>query len=76
MPRETPREEPRQPLGVAGTDLRKGDVVFLKSGGPPMTVVGQVDEDIRCQWFIKDGDDFYEIQGASFPRAALDTQKE
>lgn len=28
-----------------------GDVVILKSGGPPMTVVGQSGDSTRCMWF-------------------------
>ncbi|QUD86961.1 YodC family protein [Phenylobacterium montanum] len=37
--------------------FKKGDVVVLKSGGPPMTVdavpgeVAYHDDEYRCQWF-------------------------
>ncbi|MCB1764452.1 MAG: DUF2158 domain-containing protein [Candidatus Competibacteraceae bacterium] len=35
-------------------DLKIGDVVMLKSGGPKMTVSDKEDNDVFCIWF--DGD--------------------
>jgi len=35
-------------------DFKKGDVVMLKSGGPPMTVQSICsDGNLSCTWFIK-----------------------
>jgi uncharacterized protein YodC (DUF2158 family) len=31
--------------------LREGDVVRLKSGGPPMTIVGYSESNVQCKWF-------------------------
>ncbi len=36
-------------------EFKEGDVVRLKSGGPPMTVEQIYDEDISCVWFEKVG---------------------
>ena len=36
------------------TDLKIGDTVRLKSGGPEMTVAGFADGDIRIMWFKDD----------------------
>lgn len=58
--------------GVAGTELRKGDIVELISGGPPMTVIGQYDDEIRCAFFFRDNDgSFGEMASVALPRAAL-----
>lgn len=35
------------------SELKKGDVVFLKSGGPAMTVTELNDETAFCEWFDK-----------------------
>ncbi|WP_216634040.1 DUF2158 domain-containing protein, partial [Klebsiella pneumoniae] len=41
-------------------ELKPGDVVMLKSGGHPITVV-EVDEDkVECLWMGTDGDLFRE----------------
>jgi uncharacterized protein YodC (DUF2158 family) len=48
-------------------NLKEGDTVQLKSGGPKMTV-HRFNEDgtAYCQWFAGD-----KIEGASFPQASL-----
>ncbi len=39
-------------IGKGNGPYSKGDTVQLKSGGPVMTVAGEVsDGTIRCQWF-------------------------
>jgi uncharacterized protein YodC (DUF2158 family) len=35
-----------------------GDVVILKSGGQPMTVVSADDDDIECVWLGEEGEFF------------------
>ena len=41
--------------GICGTDLKLGDVIQLNSGGPHMTVIGNVDErELRCAYFDHD----------------------
>lgn len=46
-----------------------GDVVRLKSGGPPMTVTRlDADDIVRCAWFPDDQD----TKNTFFPSAALD----
>lgn len=57
---------------IAGTELRIGDLVRLKSGGPEMAVAGSLDNDIRVLWFDKTGDDYGELCSANFPRGTLD----
>jgi uncharacterized protein YodC (DUF2158 family) len=34
--------------------VQTGDVVFLKSGGPPMTAYWIEDANVHCQWFAGD----------------------
>ena len=46
-----------------------GDIVVLKSGGPPMTVVSVGEDEIDCVWCTDDGDFFRE----SIPTVALET---
>lgn len=36
---------------MTAEQLREGDVVRLKSGGPPMTIVGYEDGNVKCKWF-------------------------
>ena len=36
-------------------EFEKGDVVQLKSGGPPITVSDIEEEDVWCEWFDKKG---------------------
>lgn len=33
-------------------NVSKADIVVLKSGGPPMTVVGVEGDSIECEWFV------------------------
>ena len=42
---------------TATNEFKPGDVVRLKSGGPPMTCEKGVDGDglVTCQWFDKNG---------------------
>lgn len=49
-----------------------GDVVFLKSGGQPMTVVGKTEQDIECIWMGDEGDLFRE----AIPSIALSTYED
>ena len=50
-------------------ELKPGDVVMLKSGGHPLTVV-EVDEDkVECLWMGTDGDLFRE----TLPLVALES---
>ncbi|MGE0563623.1 MAG: DUF2158 domain-containing protein [Pseudolabrys sp.] len=37
-----------------------GDVVFLKSGGQPLTVVALKDQLVECVWIGEEGDFFRE----------------
>ena len=46
-----------------------GDVVVLKSGGQPMTVVAASEEDITCIWLGEDGELFRE----AIPSVALES---
>ena len=50
-------------------DINVGDVVQLKSGGPPMTVteIGENNNEVYCEWFDKKG----EPQGRHFMIEAL-----
>lgn len=59
--------------GICGTDLKIGDVVQLKSGGPAMTVVGDVDgRELRCAYFLHDGEGCHdEFNVILLPREAL-----
>jgi uncharacterized protein YodC (DUF2158 family) len=47
--------------------LKAGDVVMLKSGGHPMTIVSVDEEDIDCVWIGDDGQMFRQ----SIPAVAL-----
>lgn len=54
-------------------DIKPGDVVKLKSGGPEMTVTGEKDQfgfqdknAINCQWFADD-----KLKSAWFQKACL-----
>ena len=40
--------------------FQPGDVVFLKSGGQPLTVVAVDDDSIVCLWLGEDGELFRE----------------
>lgn len=45
-----------------------GDVVRLKSGGPPMTVTSATEAHAECHWFLKEGKPSFK----RFPQAALE----
>lgn len=51
-----------------GNIYETGDVIRLKSGGPPMTVVGRNGLTISCQWFNESG----ELRTGDFPNFALE----
>lgn len=38
---------------VKDTDLKVGDVVRLKSGGPQMTIGSIVKDQVKCSWFME-----------------------
>jgi uncharacterized protein YodC (DUF2158 family) len=51
-------------------EIKPGDIVELKSGGPNMTVRKQGTSDqtlVQCDWFVGDG----EIKTHWFPKEAL-----
>lgn len=48
-------------------DIKPGDQVRLKSGGPPMTAAKMVDDGIRCMWF--ESNEF--LRQETFPPATL-----
>ena len=49
-------------------DLKPGDVVILKSGGHPLSVVDVKDGNVACVWMGNEGDLFRE----TLPLAVLD----
>ena len=49
-------------------DLKAGDIVMLKSGGQPLTVVEVKDEDVLCLWMGMEGNLFRE----TLPLAVLE----
>jgi uncharacterized protein YodC (DUF2158 family) len=49
-------------------DLKPGDVVMLKSGGHPLSVVEVKDGNVSCVWMGNEGDLFRE----TLPLAVLD----
>ena len=49
-------------------DLKPGDVVLLKSGGHPLTVVEVKDDNVACVWMGVEGDLFRE----TLPLAVLE----
>ncbi len=52
-------------------NLKPGDIVRLKSGGPQMTVSYFEGHNVECVWFGADGD----FKRASFPAAALEKKE-
>ncbi|WP_407166477.1 YodC family protein [Bradyrhizobium sp. ORS 111] len=50
-------------------ELKPGDVVMLKSGGHPLTVVEVEDDKVECLWMGVDGDLFRE----TLPLVALES---
>lgn len=56
-------------------NLKIGDVVILKSGGPAMTIVGEshlIDDGFEVKWFNVDE----ELQDGEFPEDALEKEDE
>ncbi len=52
------------------TEFKVGDVVRLKSGGPPMTIVyidNEFSTQLSCRWFVEG----HEVRHDQFPPAAL-----
>ena len=49
-------------------NLKVGDTVVLKSGGPKMTIVRVSDDKVEAVWFDDDAD----VQNAEFPHQALE----
>lgn len=50
------------------SEFQEGDVVYLKSGGPAMTITELSDDrNSYCEWFNKD----QELQGGSFKNTSL-----
>ena len=50
-------------------EIKVGDLVMLKSGGPVMTVVSVKDEKCFCEWFNTETSIF--VEKANFPMPAL-----
>lgn len=51
-------------------EFKEGDVVYLKSGGPAMTITEISDGDsVWCTWFCKNN----ELKGQSFIKSSLTT---
>jgi uncharacterized protein YodC (DUF2158 family) len=48
------------------SQLKEGDVVQLKSGGPKMTILGGAGGQWVCQWFTNSG-----LQDGTFAAASL-----
>lgn len=50
------------------SEFKEGDVVYLKSGGPAMTITEITSNDyVWCTWFDKDQD----VQGKSFIKSSI-----
>jgi uncharacterized protein YodC (DUF2158 family) len=50
-------------------DFEPGQLVTLKSGGPPLTVASVASGNVRCVWFAHADD---RLQEASIPAVCLD----
>lgn len=48
------------------SDIKRGDVVTLKSGGPCMTVEAVSDAEVKCRWFGEDGSIDSAVRSAEF----------
>lgn len=57
-------------MSTTTKDIRVGDVVRLKSGGPPMTVTVLLASGCVVEWFVG-----HETQQRSFPATALAKQE-
>jgi uncharacterized protein YodC (DUF2158 family) len=53
-------------------ELKAGDVVMLKSGGQPLTVVDVKEDDVLCLWMGMEGNLFRE----TLPLAVLERAEE
>jgi len=51
-------------------NFREGDIVKLKSGGPPMTVGKVTEKYITCHWFVPE-QFFHGIYEKTFTEATL-----
>ncbi|KQQ76922.1 DUF2158 domain-containing protein [Acinetobacter calcoaceticus] len=50
------------------SEFKEGDVVYLKSGGPAMTITEITPNDyVWCTWFDKD----QKVQGKSFIKSSI-----
>ena len=59
------------------TTIKTGDVVMLKSGGQPMTVVSLDGEDATCIWMGDSGDLFHQnVPVLAIALAELDDEEE
>ena len=56
--------------------FKPGDVVFLKSGGQPMTVAAVDEDNIECLWIGEEGELFRETVPAIVLTAAPDDEEE
>jgi uncharacterized protein YodC (DUF2158 family) len=52
-------------------EIKVGDVVVLKSGGPDMTVVEVQGEEVVCQWFAKKE----VVESGKFSQSSLDKKE-
>lgn len=52
-------------------NIKVGDVVELKSGGPEMTVMEFDEGKLMCQWFEKDEEGAATIRELTLPMAAV-----
>lgn len=50
-------------------DFEPGQLVMLKSGGPPVTIVSIKDDHVRCMWFAHADD---RLQEATIPAICLE----
>lgn len=58
------------------SDIKRGDVVTLKSGGPCMTVETVSDAEVKCRWFGEDGSIDSAVRSAEFHPDMLRTMTE
>jgi uncharacterized protein YodC (DUF2158 family) len=56
--------------------FKPGDVVFLKSGGQPMTVAAVDEDTIECLWIGEEGELFRETIPSVVLTAAPDEEEE
>lgn len=50
-------------------DFEPGQLVTLKSGGPPLTIIAMDGANVRCMWFAHADD---RLQEATIPAVCLD----